>query len=106
MLTDERLQRVVRAYQAFKAEPGFTRVVPMKETLAKERNLSIPLLVGEEAKAQTDAAIETATTALPDTLAGWLKSSAAVRRRSKRFWQPNESATFKLNCNFNVHLQV
>ena len=67
MLTDERLQRVVRAYQAFKAEPGFTRVVPMKETLAKEGNLSIPLLVGGERKAQTDA------------LAGWLKSSAEIR---------------------------
>jgi hypothetical protein len=42
--------------------------------------LSIPLYVGGETQAQTDAATETATTALPDALAGWLESSAAVRQ--------------------------
>jgi type I restriction enzyme M protein len=78
-LTDEHLQRVVRAYQEFKDEPGFTRVVPIEEIRAKEGNLSIPLYVGGETQAQTDAATETATTALPDALAGWLKSSTAVR---------------------------
>ena len=52
----------------------------MVESRAKEGNLSIPLHVGEETKAQTDAATETATTALPDALAGWLKSSAEVRK--------------------------
>jgi hypothetical protein len=30
-------------------------------------------------QAQTDAAAESATTALPDALSGWLKSSAEVR---------------------------
>lgn len=78
-LTDEHLQRVVRAYQDFKDEPGFTRVVPIEEIRAKEGNLSIPLYVGGETQAQTDAATETATTALPDALTAWLKSSAAVR---------------------------
>ena len=79
-LTDEHLQRVVRAYQEFKDEPGFTRVVPIEEIRAKEGNLSIPLYVGGETQAQTDAATESATTALPDALVGWLKSSAAVRQ--------------------------
>lgn len=74
-LTDEHLQRVVRAYQDFKDEPGFTRVVPIEEIRAKEGNLSIPLYVGGETQAQTDAAAESATTALPDALAGWLESS-------------------------------
>ena len=77
-LTDEHLQRVVRAYQDFKDEPGFTRVVPIEEIRAKEGNLSIPLYVGGETQAQTDAAIETATTALPGALSGWLESSAKV----------------------------
>jgi type I restriction enzyme M protein len=78
-LTDEHLQRVVRAYQDFKDEPGFTRVVPIEEIRAKEGNLSIPLYVGGETQAQTDAAAESATTALPEALTGWLKSSSLVR---------------------------
>jgi len=79
-LTDEHLQRVVRAYQDFKDEPGFTRVVTVEEIRAKEGNLSIPLYVGGETQAQTDAATKTATSALPDALAGWLESSTAVRQ--------------------------
>jgi type I restriction enzyme M protein len=79
-LTDEHLQRVVRAYQDFQDEPGFTRVVPIEEIRAKEGNLSIPLYVGGETQAQTDAAAESATTALPEALAGWLKSSGSVRQ--------------------------
>ena len=78
-LTDEHLQRVVRAYQNFKDEPGFTRVVPSEEIRAKVGNLSIPLYVGGETQAQADAATVTATTALPDALAAWLKSSKSVR---------------------------
>ena len=78
-LTDDHLQRVVRAYQDFKDETGFTRVVPIEEIRAKEGNLSIPLYVGGETQAQTDAATVTATTALPVALEGWLKSSAGVR---------------------------
>jgi type I restriction enzyme M protein len=50
-LTDECLQRVVRAYQEFKDEPGFTRVVPIEEILAKEGNLSIPYYVGGDSQA-------------------------------------------------------
>jgi len=78
-LTDEHLHRVVRAYQEFKDEPGFTRVVPIEEIRTKEGNLSIPLYVGGETQAQTDAAAESATSALPDALAGWLQSSHKVR---------------------------
>ena len=86
-LTDEHLQRVVRAYQDFKDEPGFTRVVPIEEIRAKEGNLSIPLYVGGETQAQTDAAIETATTALPDALAAWLKSSCKVHSSLSALFQ-------------------
>jgi type I restriction enzyme M protein len=82
-LTDEHLQRVVRAYQDFKDELGFTRVVPIEEIRAKEGNLSIPLYVGGETQAQSDAAVETAITALPDALAGWLESLRNVRESLK-----------------------
>ncbi len=78
-LTDEHLQRVVRAYQEFKDEPGFTSVVPIEEIRAKEGNLSIPLYVGGETQAQTDVAAESARTALPEALLGWLESSAKLR---------------------------
>jgi type I restriction enzyme M protein len=79
-LTDEHLQRVVCAYQDFKDEPAFTRVVPIEEIRAKEGNLSIPLYVGAETQAQTHAATELATTALPDALASWLESSSQLRK--------------------------
>jgi type I restriction enzyme M protein len=78
-LTDEHLQRVVNAYRDFQDEPGFTRVVPIADIRAKDGNLSIPLYVGGETQAQTDAAAETATTALPDALNAWLESSRNVR---------------------------
>ena len=41
--------------------------------------MSIPLYVGGETQARTDAATETATTALPDAFERWLKSSTEVR---------------------------
>jgi type I restriction enzyme M protein len=79
-LTDEHLQRVVRAYQDFKDEPGFTRVVPIEEIRAKEGSLNITLYIGAETQAQTDAAAETATTALPDALMAWIKTTSNVRK--------------------------
>ena len=79
-LTDEHLQRVVCAYHEFKDEPDFTRVVPIEEIRAKEGNLSIPLYVGGETQAQTDAATESATTALPVALTEWIQSSQQVRK--------------------------
>lgn len=78
-LTDEHLQRVVSAYQDFKDEPGFTRVVPIEEIRAKEGNLSIPLYVGAETQVQTDAAKETAVNALPEVLAAWLCSAHRLK---------------------------
>ncbi|XZE20674.1 type I restriction-modification system subunit M [Pirellulaceae bacterium SH449] len=79
-LTEEHLNRVVRAYRSFKDQSGFTRVVPIEEIRAKEGNLSIPLYVGGETQTQADAVAATATTALPNALAGWLQSSIEVRR--------------------------
>ena len=89
-LTDEHLQRIVRAYQSFQDEPGFTRAVPVEEIRAKEGNLSIPLYVGGETQAQTDAAAASATTALLDALAAWLKSSAAVRKSLNTLLSPSK----------------
>jgi type I restriction enzyme M protein len=78
-LTAEHLQRIVRAYQDFKDEPGFTRVATLEEIRSKDGNLSIPLYVETETEAQRDEDADTATTALPVALAGWIKSSLEVR---------------------------
>lgn len=78
-LTDDHIQRVVRAYQDFKDEPGFTRVVPIEEIRAKDGNLSIPLYVGSEPSVVREDAAEYRTNGLPDALSAWLQSAAAVR---------------------------
>lgn len=78
-LTDEHLQRVVAAYQDFKDEPGFTRVVPMEEIRTKEWSLNIPLYVGSESDAERQESVESAATALPTALARWLSSAKALR---------------------------
>lgn len=79
-LTDAHLQRIVEAYRSDKDEPGFSRWVPIEEIRAKEGNLSIPLYISGETQAQTDAASQPVTTALPDALGTWLESSVRLRK--------------------------
>ena len=77
-LTDDHLGRVVKAYQRFKDEPGFTRVATLEEIRAKEGNLSIPLYVAPsivQARTKTDPSGSN----FEDSLSAWLKSSCAVR---------------------------
>lgn len=90
-LTDEHLQHVVRAYPEFKDEPGFTRVVPIEEIRVKDGNLSIPLYIGAETQAQTDAAAESATTALPDALSAWLISSSKLHTSITQLFTPQKT---------------
>jgi hypothetical protein len=46
----------------------------------KEGNLRIPLHVGGETQAQSDASIVIATTALPNALTVWIQSSQQFRK--------------------------
>ena len=78
-LTDEHLKRIVRAYQKFKDEPGFTSVVPMETIRAKEGNLSIPLYVGSEVTAVREGTDEYRSDGLPESLSNWLESSRKLR---------------------------
>jgi type I restriction enzyme M protein len=78
-LTPDHQQRVVAAYQAFKDEPGFTRVASLDEVREKAGNLSIPLYVTGGRQAERDVAANVAGSALPDAINGWLKSAAEVR---------------------------
>ena len=79
-LTDEHLQRIVRAYQDFKDVTGFTRVVPVEDIRAKDGNLSIPLYVSSETTTTKEDAAEYRANGLPTALSAWLESSAAVRQ--------------------------
>lgn len=78
----------------------------MEKIQAKEGNLSISLYVGGETQAQSDAAAESTTTALPmPSRLGW-KAPGLFGRFSKHSSQPNESATFKSSCDFNFEFQL
>ena len=81
-LTDDHIERIVKAYGQFKDEPAFTRVATLDEIRAKNGNLSIPLYI---APASTDStsksnAAGTAKTDLAGAISAWLESSANIRR--------------------------
>ena len=73
-----RRKLIVKAYEKFKDEPGFTRVATPEEIRAKDGNLSIPLYVAPQVIVDASPG-EAGTTSLPATLGGWLESSARVR---------------------------
>src|SRR5262249_1381400 len=76
-LTDEHIERIVKAYEAFTNEPGFARVVGLEEVRAKDGNLSIPLYVS--ARDSTGQLQISANSSLPDLLSAWLSSATDVR---------------------------
>ncbi len=79
-LTDDHIERILKAYQRFTDEPGFTRVATLEQIRAKDGNLSIPLYVVPVANGGATPNSETINTAsLPTALAGWLESSRHVR---------------------------
>lgn len=76
-LTDNHIERIVKAYEKFKDEPGFTRVVGLEEIRAKDGSLSIPLYVST--LSETAKTIESSNgTSLAATLNGWLTSRQSV----------------------------
>jgi type I restriction enzyme M protein len=84
-LTDDHIERIVKVYEQFKDEPGFTRVATLEEIRAKDGNLSIPLyVVPATANGGSDA--NPATAAKPDLTAAinnWLESSKNVKKSLK-----------------------
>ena len=79
-LTDDHLARIVKAYQRFGDEPGFTRAVPLDEIRAKDGNLSIPLYVSAESPESARGETESALPELPQAIGDWLESSRSVRK--------------------------
>jgi type I restriction enzyme M protein len=77
-LTDDHIERIVKAYQRFKDEPGFTRVATLEEIRAKDGNLSIPLYVAS-GNDQPETKVRSVGSNLEDSLSAWLQSSCAMR---------------------------
>ena len=81
-LTDAHMQRIVRSYEAFADEPGFTRVATLADIRAKDGNLSIPLYVSSAPKAEQSSARYEAN-GLEKALSDWLASSRKLRESLK-----------------------
>jgi type I restriction enzyme M protein len=77
-LTDDHIERIVKAYARFKDEAGFTRVATLEEIRAKDGNLSIPLYVAGLSDAG-QAGKSAAQAGLAAALGDWLASSQQIR---------------------------
>lgn len=85
-LLPEHQARILKAYQDFSNEPGFTAVVEKEELLAKDGRLSIPLYVQSDTTSLED----------PDTLS--LKEAwAAFESEGDSFWKDINSLTEMLD---------
>jgi type I restriction enzyme M protein len=80
-LTDDHIERIVKAYEKFKDVDGFAQVVTTKAILEKDGNLSIPLYVSAETTQTSDDNAAAQATALPEALGAWLKSSSDLHKR-------------------------
>ena len=88
-LTDDHIGRIVQAYEQFKDEAGFSRLVSLEEIRAKDGNLSIPLYVAPVGNSGSDAHSAQATNAdISASITDWLKSSTAVRQSLKSIGIP------------------
>jgi type I restriction enzyme M protein len=72
-LTEEHIQRIFKAYQAFANEQGFCQVATKEDVLAKKANLNITLYV-EKLNATTKA------DSLENLLASWVSGSDVLRK--------------------------
>jgi type I restriction enzyme M protein len=76
-LSDENLERVVRAYQEFKDEPGFTRVVNADDIREKEWSLNISLFVVNGEHRRTG--MRSSGGSLEEAFIPWLASAKTIR---------------------------
>ena len=88
-LTDDHIQRIVAAYQAFGDEDGFARVVSNDEIREKGSNLSIPLYVRVD-NGNGNGSAETIS--LKQAIANWQESSMALRESMDYLFEVLEDA--------------
>jgi type I restriction-modification system DNA methylase subunit len=78
-LTDDHIERIVKAYEKFEDVGGFARVVTTSTISEKDGNLSIPLYVTSETTQTNEENAASHATAIPEALTVWRRSSADVR---------------------------
>jgi type I restriction enzyme M protein len=88
-LTDDHIQRIVAAYQAFADEDGFARVVSNDEVREKASSLSIPLYVRAE-NGNGNGAAEAVS--LKQAIATWQEGSMALRESMEGLFEALEDA--------------
>jgi type I restriction enzyme M protein len=79
-LTPANIDRIVRSYNSFHAEPGFAATATLAEIAANDSNLSIPLYV----KRGGGAGI---STNLPESLLAWRDSSSEFRAAASELFE-------------------
>jgi type I restriction enzyme M protein len=92
-LTDGHLARIVKAYQRFGDEPGFTRAVPLDEIRAKDGNLSIPLYISVPKVSGASGEAASSANELPIAINSWIKSSLDLRKELEVILKHLDSAT-------------
>ena len=78
-LTDDHIERVVKAYGSFKDESGFTHVVTLKEIQKQGGSLNIPLYVATPESASAVTA-RTTGSAISESLSAWINSASEVSK--------------------------
>jgi len=78
-LTDEHIEKIVKAYRGFRDVEGFARVVPIDEIRGNDHNLSIALYVRPSANRVAEAVAEYGNS-LAQAIKEWQRSSAALRK--------------------------
>ncbi|MCI1963279.1 MAG: type I restriction-modification system subunit M [Ancrocorticia sp.] len=73
-LLAEHQQKILRAYQAFQDQPGFTRVATVDDIAALDYTLAIPRYVSPVAA--SDAGNQDAPTSIEDALTAWRRAAA------------------------------
>ena len=71
MLTEDHIQRIVAAYQAFKSEDGFAKVVDSQKIISQKGNLSIPMYVECNHVAGVDG--KTGVVLMGEALSSWIE---------------------------------
>jgi len=89
-LTEDHLQRIVKAYQSNDDQNGFSRLVPLEEIRNQQHNLSIPLYVRAESTNGNGSTEEGPT--LQEAITAWQASSQELRKSMDSLFETLERA--------------
>ncbi len=96
-LTDEHIDRIVKAYRDYRDVEGFARVVSLEEIRSHAHNLSIPLYVRPENGNAAATSADGDRRPLADVIADWLRSSTALRKSMDELFDTLERADITHN---------